>query len=297
MHPCPWEVKASSNHTQQNHAFTDYLFVTHRVRAVGSVLHLRQRYGSGYRISAIVKPEASDDIKKGVKKIIPHVRIESESAGNIVFNITATESNLVAEVLRLMEKNSGADGAVKDWGLTQTTLDEIFLRVVHGTQDDSDSKGYSDAEEFQINVVLQGSNDPIGFIRSVSTETLSETREKIVQVIEGAPKKFHFLWNKAPISKAQERTTYAVDLAPIIVLRPDEDESDDEDDSGDGKDERKQKGEKEKEIKELKAKLKKSEAEKDEAEKKLEGMLKTQDEMRKQLKALQEQIRLLSEEK
>ena len=272
--------------------------MTHRVRAVGSVLHLRQRYGSGYRISAIVKPEASDDIKNGVKKIIPHVRIESESAGNIVFNITATESNLVAEVLRLMEKNSGADGAVKDWGLTQTTLDEIFLRVVHGTQDDeADNARHESGEEFQINVVLQGSNDPIGFIRSVSTETLSETREKIVQVIEGAPKKFHFLWNKAPISKAQERTTYAVDLAPIIVLRPDEDESDDEDDSGDGKDERKQKGEKEKEIKELKAKLKKSEAEKDEIEKKLEDATKVQDEMQKQLEALQEQVRLLTERK
>ena len=256
-------------------------------------MHLRQRYGSGYRISAIVKPEASKDIKEGVKKIISHAKVESESAGNIVFNITASESNLVAEVLRLMEKNSGADGAVKDWGLMQTTLDEIFLRVVHGTQDEDDIAKHESGEEVQINIVLQGSSDPIGFIRSVPTETLSETREKIAQVVEGAPKKFHFLWNKAPISKAQERSTYAVDLAPVIVLRPDDDEDDDEDDNSSGKDEKKKGSRKkrsEKEFRDMESKLNEAVSGRREAEKKMESM-------QKQLEALQEQIRLLTEEK
>jgi len=70
-------------------------------------------------------------------------------------------------------------------------------------------------------VLLDDSTEtPLGFVRATRMDTLAAARIMIEQLVERAPKRYHFICAGAPVSTAQESQIYAADLAPSLVLRP-----------------------------------------------------------------------------
>lgn len=114
-----------------------------------------------------------------------------------------------------MEADNNTADLIEDWGVSQTTLEQVFLRLTHGG---GNQEGLSSAA-LQLNVAYEGSDDILGFVPILPNTTLDETRELIRANLPEIPESFTFVFNKAPVAHAQERSTSAYRALPVIELR------------------------------------------------------------------------------
>ncbi|KAJ1554144.1 ATP-binding cassette sub- A member 1 [Cladochytrium tenue] len=97
-----------------------------RVRAIGNSIFLKGKYGAGYRISIITdKPE---DTKRAVAARVPDARLEDDAAGALIYQFSPASTPAIPAFVAWLEANP--DGIVKSWGISQTTLEEVFLRII-----------------------------------------------------------------------------------------------------------------------------------------------------------------------
>jgi hypothetical protein len=77
--------------------------------ATGSSLHLKAKYGAGYRLSLTAKNDQTADVKQVIERIVPHARLlDQVSGGSLVFQIpplTSGASIHIAHVVRYCEDN------------------------------------------------------------------------------------------------------------------------------------------------------------------------------------------------
>ena len=103
--------------------------------ALGSSLHLKTRFGEGYRVSLIAPPHAAVAVRRAAKAIIGRDPSD-EAAGATVFSLSDKAS--VATAPRLFEfieevqagKREGLE--LTDWGLSHTTLEDVFVALAQG---------------------------------------------------------------------------------------------------------------------------------------------------------------------
>jgi len=110
------------------------------VRAIGNSITLKAKYGAGYRINLITDNEKSEAIKTQVLNRVPNVVVEDESAGALIFQFPNESKGSIPEFVEWLEgeKESG----VKAWGISQTTLEEVFLKIIRSCN----PNGYSGYE-------------------------------------------------------------------------------------------------------------------------------------------------------
>ncbi|KAL0482431.1 ABC transporter A family member [Acrasis kona] len=105
------------------------------VKAVGNSLHLKSRFGNGYNIQVTVPSVSSD--AQGAEKLerTKEVILSYESASlvksnanNLMFNFPNNSLDQLASVIDSVE-NMVENGVVKEWSLSQTTLEEVYLKV------------------------------------------------------------------------------------------------------------------------------------------------------------------------
>jgi hypothetical protein len=110
------------------------------VRALGNSISLKAKYGAGYRINIITDTEKSGAIKQQVLQRVPNVVVEDESAGALIFQFPNTSKSTIPDFVDWLETEK-ANG-VKTWGISQTTLEEVFLKIIR----DANPNGYSGYE-------------------------------------------------------------------------------------------------------------------------------------------------------
>ena len=98
-----------------------------RFRCIGSSLHLKGRYGDGYRINLVVLPEDVHPLKQFVSQYLPNSELLSESAGNLTFKISLEHVSELSTLCQKIEEKQGPK--ITDWGISHTTLEDVFLRV------------------------------------------------------------------------------------------------------------------------------------------------------------------------
>ncbi|KAI8833374.1 hypothetical protein BC829DRAFT_426391 [Chytridium lagenaria] len=96
-----------------------------RLRAIGSSLSLKKKYGAGYRVSLVVDPERIEEAKREVNSRIPSATMEDDSAGALIYQFTGKVAGSVPRFIKYLEENP--EGFVKAWGISQTTL-EVIIR-------------------------------------------------------------------------------------------------------------------------------------------------------------------------
>eukprot|EP00727_Mastigamoeba_balamuthi_P010040 m51a1_g5659 hypothetical protein (868) ;mRNA; f:894559-897621 len=100
-----------------------------RLKAIGTNVHLKDRFGGGYSIKLSFKPENEERVDKFVESVAPGAKETDSLKGLKSFRIPAGVS--VAGIFRQMVA-SQSDGIIINWGLAQATLEDVFLALVRG---------------------------------------------------------------------------------------------------------------------------------------------------------------------
>jgi hypothetical protein len=141
-----------------------------RLKAIGSALRLKNKFGSGYKVSMII-PRAKDmDAVKGmISGCCPEAIVEEEElvgaavlkspikasnpdllasgkgseptsptdggqTGRLVFAVTNLEA--VKKLVRFLENNqreharNDTTSMISGWGMSQTSLEDVFMRMI-----------------------------------------------------------------------------------------------------------------------------------------------------------------------
>jgi len=102
-----------------------------KVRCVGNSLHLKKRFGDGYRINIATSMEQAPLVKEQVQFYLPQCSLIAESGGSLVFGINANDHQTLVPLFRYLEEEErkGAQSIIMDWGISQTSLEDVFLKV------------------------------------------------------------------------------------------------------------------------------------------------------------------------
>jgi len=94
---------------------------------IGTSLHLKNKFGLGYRINFSIDETANGMLKSEIKKRLPTGILLVESGPNVAFGVPTAHLDEVIPLAKWLEADK--PGWIKEWSLSQTTLEEVFLKV------------------------------------------------------------------------------------------------------------------------------------------------------------------------
>jgi hypothetical protein len=97
-----------------------------KIRAYGDTTSLKTKFGTGYKLSIISDPHKLAMTKAIVGQTIPGCILEDDSAGALLYQFPNTSLQFVSTLIKTMNSNP----IFKSWGMSQTTLEQVFLAVV-----------------------------------------------------------------------------------------------------------------------------------------------------------------------
>jgi hypothetical protein len=135
-------------------AFVLVIFFLHIiVRALGDSLFLKDTYGRGYQMHMVLRRKHRTPLTNLVKTLLPNAEVELEYAGMeaetsssatedpeeaakqddafITLTVTVPRDDVMGfpRLFSWLEKSPRAAAIVKEWGITNTTLEEVFLHL------------------------------------------------------------------------------------------------------------------------------------------------------------------------
>jgi len=99
------------------------------IKAIGDCTHLKNKFGNGYHISAIVDPNNVESFNAIASEMVPGIHLADDSAGALLYELSYEQTNYIPRFVKYLDENP--DNYVNSWGMSQTTLEEVFLNVVH----------------------------------------------------------------------------------------------------------------------------------------------------------------------
>lgn len=109
------------------------------LKCVGTSLHLKNKFGEGFRLSINFDERDQEKAMGYVHDTIPQAKILVSFAGNVTYEIAKTKDFRVSKVFQDMEANKELYG-IKDWALSQTTLEDVFLSIIRSDEIDGNAK-------------------------------------------------------------------------------------------------------------------------------------------------------------
>jgi ABC-type multidrug transport system ATPase subunit len=114
------------------------VIVDGQLKCMGTSLYLKNQFGAGYRVSIVTSDPAA--AKNMIQSVLPSLQLLDESANSLVF---ITQGN--RDFFHLFEALEGEEveglgelaRGVSDWGISHTTLEEVFMRVTGKKQEES----------------------------------------------------------------------------------------------------------------------------------------------------------------
>jgi len=109
------------------------IFHSGQVRALGDSLFLKKRYGSGYQISVVLSSGDTSEAREQITGLAPTVEfvdtneIRGEQTGYLTLSLAERNALFLPRLFQWLQANTG--GGVKEWGLSNATLEQVFLRL------------------------------------------------------------------------------------------------------------------------------------------------------------------------
>lgn len=101
-----------------------------KLRAEGSPLELKARFGMGYRVTLTTNPEKVEDLKNFVRKTLPGAQLRGDNAGALVYSLPDVDPDeSVARFFEYLQSQHQGERLVEDWGIHNTTMEDVFLTV------------------------------------------------------------------------------------------------------------------------------------------------------------------------
>jgi len=109
-----------------------------KLRCIGNSLHLKNKFGLGYRLNLTTDPAFEGELQRLVSQTLPGSQLIASTGGSLVYGILTTDLDKAIPFFKNIEEHRGEENfIIKDWGLSQTTLEEVFLKVTK--HDDPDN--------------------------------------------------------------------------------------------------------------------------------------------------------------
>ncbi|EFC35988.1 kinesin [Naegleria gruberi] len=118
-----------------------------QLKCIGDSLSIKSQYGSGYNLLVVANNGYEKQVVKTINQYLTNVKIVSQSAGNFIFNVPKEQVNELGQLISYLEKltsentlnNNGTSingntNMIKDWGISQTTLEEVYLKVTQNSE-------------------------------------------------------------------------------------------------------------------------------------------------------------------
>eukprot|EP00735_Rhodelphis_limneticus_P009137 TRINITY_DN2560_c0_g1::TRINITY_DN2560_c0_g1_i1::g.19179::m.19179 TRINITY_DN2560_c0_g1::TRINITY_DN2560_c0_g1_i1::g.19179 ORF type:complete len:1829 (-),score=670.14,sp/Q84M24/AB1A_ARATH/37.15/0.0,ABC2_membrane_3/PF12698.2/1.1e-20,ABC2_membrane_3/PF12698.2/2.6e-40,ABC_tran/PF00005.22/8e-28,ABC_tran/PF00005.22/9.3e-22,AAA_21/PF13304.1/3.6,AAA_21/PF13304.1/0.00028,AAA_21/PF13304.1/1.1e+02,AAA_21/PF13304.1/0.00011,AAA_15/PF13175.1/1,AAA_15/PF13175.1/5.1e+02,AAA_15/PF13175.1/0.52,ABC2_membrane/PF01061 len=128
-----------------------------QLKCCGSSLFLKNRYGVGYNMTCVKADEQTfraETLTGRIRSFVPDATVLSNVGAEISFQLPLASSGKFEAMLISIEKDSQALG-VRSYGLSVTTLEEVFLRVARGAEDPEERR--RDRMSISQNVTLRAS--------------------------------------------------------------------------------------------------------------------------------------------
>ena len=108
---------------------------------LGSSLFLKKRYGVGYNLTMVKKAKENNvKIEKYLQANLgPEVKFMSEVSSEITFQIPNAYSSQFKIFFEKFDNDLDSVD-IRSYGISVTTLEEVFLKVGHGETEDAVSK-------------------------------------------------------------------------------------------------------------------------------------------------------------
>ena len=126
-----------------------------QLKCIGDSLSIKSMYGSGYNLLLVANVGQEKSVISLVRNYVPDCKLVSQGAGNYIFNVpkeSITElGQLISYIEELTAKKDNTEVLLKDWGISQTTLEEVYLKVTKKSE-----FGYKTSEGSQANLSEMG---------------------------------------------------------------------------------------------------------------------------------------------
>lgn len=107
------------------------------LRCIGPQVRLKNLYGSGFRISFSCTPGDRERAMGYVEKLLPvGYNLLPSFATSISYEFPKAD-NIIASLFAELGQNSKSNGII-DWGISQTSLEEVFVHVIGNTDAEAD---------------------------------------------------------------------------------------------------------------------------------------------------------------
>ncbi|KAL9155879.1 hypothetical protein ABFS82_09G035500 [Erythranthe guttata] len=111
------------------------IFVDGRLQCVGNPNELKARYGGSYVFTMTTSQIHEEEVENLVNQLSPNATKVYQISGTQKFELPKDEIR-IADVFEAVE-NAKSRFTVQAWGLADTTLEDVFIRVARGAQADS----------------------------------------------------------------------------------------------------------------------------------------------------------------
>uniref|UniRef100_A0A0D3H5X1 ABC transporter domain-containing protein n=1 Tax=Oryza barthii TaxID=65489 RepID=A0A0D3H5X1_9ORYZ len=116
------------------------IFVDGDFQCLGNPKELKARYGGAYIFTMTTSPDQEQEVEQLVHDLSPSANKIYHLSGTQKFELPKQEVK-IAEVFRAVE-DAKKRFTVHAWGLVDTTLEDVFIKVAKGSQASSDNKTY-----------------------------------------------------------------------------------------------------------------------------------------------------------
>ncbi|CAF0922953.1 unnamed protein product [Adineta ricciae] len=111
-----------------------------RLQANGTPDFLKSQTEFEYRLFIDKQETSTNERVRGfIERYIPQLVVERESSAEIVFGIRRTESKQIGQLIHALEAERMNIG-VESYGLSMTTIEEVFLRLIQETEEQETGK-------------------------------------------------------------------------------------------------------------------------------------------------------------
>ncbi|CDQ62336.1 unnamed protein product [Oncorhynchus mykiss] len=119
------------------------IMVNGRFRCLGSVQHLKNRFGDGYTIILRVAGPDPDlpPVMKFIESKLPGSTLKEKHRNMLQYQLSSSLTSL-AHIFSILAKNKDLL-RIEDYSVSQTTLDQVFVNFAKDQSDDYHSKDNS----------------------------------------------------------------------------------------------------------------------------------------------------------
>ncbi|KAH8266028.1 hypothetical protein KR038_000972, partial [Drosophila bunnanda] len=120
-----------------------------KLQCHGTSFYLKKRYGTGYQLVCIMQSDCDvDAVTELINRHLPYLKPEREMGTELTYRLPHNESKLFAALLADLDQNY-ADLKLSGYGLSVSTLEDVFMEVSNDKGKKGDQDRRSTTSDFQ----------------------------------------------------------------------------------------------------------------------------------------------------